>query len=222
MIVRPSGRFIPAYAGNAQFYPFAIAAPSVHPRIRGERPPGSCAAGYGGGSSPHTRGTHGQDAGQYEFERFIPAYAGNAKLAGSTSTGGTVHPRIRGERINWRCCRSKKFGSSPHTRGTRPAASAYRAETRFIPAYAGNAARPSTCSSSPAVHPRIRGERLKHCRHLLPQGGSSPHTRGTRPPACIVGFRQRFIPAYAGNAWHGTNGFVNSAVHPRIRGERPK
>ena len=180
MIVRPSGRFIPAYAGNAQFYPFAIAAPSVHPRIRGERPPGSCAAGYGGGSSPHTRGTHGQDAGQYEFERFIPAYAGNAKLAGSTSTGGTVHPRIRGERVALSLAVTCATGSSPHTRGTQEVSALPSGMKRFIPAYAGNASTGVVAALKNSVHPRIRGERVLLPLHTEPEHGSSPHTRGTR------------------------------------------
>ena len=66
----------------------------------------------------------------------------------------------------------------------------------------------------------MRGERVLRLRIMYRYVGSSPHARGTRPPACIVGFRQRFIPACAGNAGTATRRTAGDAVHPRMRGER--
>ena len=111
-------RFIPACAGNAYPQCARRRPAAVHPRMRGERIsiPGGIVGGSG--SSPHARGTpeHGQHACQ--DERFIPACAGNAWWRMTTAVWPSVHPRMRGERMQhpfflWWC-----FGSSPHARGT--------------------------------------------------------------------------------------------------------
>ena len=100
---------------------------TVHPRIRGER--GESQRGWNrwDGSSPHTRGTPESERNQHLLPRFIPAYAGNAPRMPRRPTRSPVHPRIRGERCIATSATWSAVGSSPHTRGTRPAASAYRA-----------------------------------------------------------------------------------------------
>ena len=50
--------------------------------------------------------------------------------------------------------------------------------------------------------------------------GSSPHTRGTPDDKTSDLCKQRFIPAYAGNANKCPGQRPEHAVHPRIRGER--
>ena len=111
-------RFIPACAGNAYPQCARRRPAAVHPRMRGERLNSIRDIGYNLGSSPHARGTpeHGQHACQ--DERFIPACAGNAWWRMTTAVWPSVHPRMRGERMQhpfflWWC-----FGSSPHARGT--------------------------------------------------------------------------------------------------------
>ena len=114
----------------------------------------------------------------------------------------------------------REVGSSPHTRGTRWRLSDEAGAFRFIPAYAGNAALHIVCVLPLAVHPRIRGERLDEARQLEPVIGSSPHTRGTPEFLRHAQAIQRFIPAYAGNAWVAPTHCSDRSVHPRIRGER--
>ena len=114
-----SGRFIPAYAGNAPTSRANLAASPVHPRIRGERGTASMMYSDDDGSSPHTRGTRRIDLPGAREERFIPACAGNAQAS--------------------ICCISSDFGSSPHARGTRLAQKHVQQHGRFIPACAGNA-----------------------------------------------------------------------------------
>ena len=176
--------------------------PPVHPRIRGERHrrPGSVRAETG--SSPHTRGTLEKMFIRQRDERFIPAYAGNALRNACLELGPT--------------------GSSPHTRGTPAAAPAAAVRERFIPAYAGNAGQLPFVGSRSSVHPRIRGERLACSKVDKYRAGSSPHTRGTRQADQLAFRVHRFIPAYAGNAQQEGPRGANRAVHPRIRGERPK
>ena len=193
-------RFIPAYAGNAQWIRKRCREPPVHPRIRGERLHSCSHTGQCFGSSPHTRGTR--------------------VVSKNYLCCNPVHPRIRGERRTSRPSRSGVTGSSPHTRGT-PFHRLYRFPTmRFIPAYAGNASTAWRSRAGRAVHPRIRGERQVPESGLATVGGSSPHTRGTLGRCdgcwCVV----RFIPAYAGNALAENESFSRWPVHPRIRGER--
>ena len=110
------------------------------------------------GSSPHARGTLLGKNPQRAIERFIPACAGNAASALSPSWPASVHPRIRGERDTGTDRLGRVCGSSPHTRGTLPLAFEAGRMSRFIPAYAGNAATPVVSHRFRAVHPRIRGE----------------------------------------------------------------
>ena len=111
-------------------------------------------------------------------------------------------------------------GSSPHTRGTLGGKLDALRHVRFIPAYAGNACGGARTPSALAVHPRIRGERNDPENSLKIKDGSSPHTRGTRRPKTPTVYRQRFIPAYAGNALSSGKKRSVLTVHPRIRGER--
>ena len=52
------------------------------------------------------------------FDRFIPAYAGNSSNNRIQSITSTVHPRLRGELFCSRDPMSIRIGSSPLTRGT--------------------------------------------------------------------------------------------------------
>ena len=173
------------------------------------------------GSSPHTRGTHLQRAHRQCRVRFIPAYAGNARSGRTGRREQAVHPRIRGERWNSRTKGKHGTGSSPHTRGTHSGDIPEFLFWRFIPAYAGNASDSHLIAMWLPVHPRIRGERGTRLMLLRVKGGSSPHTRGTLVTDTIPDGWRRFIPAYAGNACHHDPSPRCSAVHPRIRGERP-
>ena len=112
-------------------------------------------------------------------------------------------------------------GSSPHTRGTLLACLAGRPVVRFIPAYAGNALPPLLAALGRTVHPRIRGERPSVRATTNVTNGSSPHTRGTPGRNDWRCTRERFIPAYAGNASGRHRTSAQRTVHPRIRGERP-
>ena len=133
------GRFIPAYAGNAKARLKSRKPCSVHPRIRGERIPRVSLIHKTIGSSPHTRGTLSLAIDEEVKVRFIPAYAGNAPVSAAARLPATVHPRIRGERVNAGNGKNADTGSSPHTRGTPIIRKAAYLKCRFIPAYAGNA-----------------------------------------------------------------------------------
>ena len=94
----PVARFIPACAGNARARSICAQPTAVHPRMRGERCISSPITTSVSGSSPHARGTPGVSITKALAVRFIPACAGNATGSGPTTSQGTVHPRMRGER----------------------------------------------------------------------------------------------------------------------------
>ena len=131
-------RFIPAGAGNTPS-PIARAMhTAVHPRWRGEHAPTS--------RLPCTR------------QRFIPAGAGNTAMRAAPSSASTVHPRWRGEHFAAALASATARGSSPLARGTPTWTHSHPAESRFIPAGAGNTSAMACSTTRPAVHPRWRGE----------------------------------------------------------------
>ena len=92
------GRFIPAPAGNADQISSSKSVCTVHPRACGERRTAGGCRSMNAGSSPRLRGTHGLGLSRVGTSRFIPAPAGNARMAWRRLTATPVHPRACGER----------------------------------------------------------------------------------------------------------------------------
>ena len=193
-------RFIPAWAGNATRPRRGCPTTSVHPRVGGERLVGIVGHGWPSGSSPRGRGTPRAGERRARAGRFIPAWAGNARGRLSTIPCTSVHPRVGGERASVMPSEWSWIGSSPRGRGTLLDVPLHVPEHRFIPAWAGNATSRCPACSRPTVHPRVGGERgPDRCRPCC-RRGSSPRGRGTRPRRPARCRRNRFIPAWAGNA----------------------
>ena len=197
-------RFIPACAGNASLDFRLAAAPTVHPRVCGERDRRFAARPWSRPVHPRVCGERGAhcDPG-YVHSRFIPACAGNATFP--------AH----------RPCAN--VGSSPRVRGTRTVSGMHRVRLVSVhPRVCGERGhRARMAGASASVHPRVCGERSR-CRlrpYRIP--GSSPRVRGTllriargdhepsvHPRVCgergdgstAAPVGCRFIPACAGNA----------------------
>ena len=135
----PSGRFIPACAGNALAPGGRHPHGTVHPRVCGERTGGGGGWGVASGSSPRVRGTLHNLWCQPRYVRFIPACAGNAWGPSPGSYIAPVHPRVCGERVGGLADLLLSIGSSPRVRGTRSTRRAAAWPGWFIPACAGNA-----------------------------------------------------------------------------------
>ena len=133
--------------------------------------------------------------------------------------GEPDHPRIRGEHPSGRARICAAGGSSPHTRGARPARNSPLRVPRIIPAYAGSTKSTSTAPATLEDHPRIRGEHLPCPLALCATVGSSPHTRGAPAGARDDGPRCGIIPAYAGSTPTTPSTSAGVGDHPRIRGE---
>ena len=114
----PSGRFIPAHAGNGGRARSITNTAAVHPRACGERRSICTAHTNPYGSSPRMRGTVRSFVLARDFLRFIPAHAGNGGGRRRAACACPVHPRACGERL--------------------PRQPAGQPSVRFIPAHAGN------------------------------------------------------------------------------------
>ena len=171
------------------------------------------------GSSPHTRGAPPDHASPGPLFGIIPAYAGSTTHQTTARRHYEDHPRIRGEHDARGIQGPLDAGSSPHTRGARPARPAQVVSTRIIPAYAGSTAGPAGSGCFDEDHPRIRGEHGSWGRVSLAGLGSSPHTRGARGGGSGQDAGCDIIPAYAGSTPAGRPGRRPRRDHPRIRGE---
>ncbi len=93
-----------------------------------------------------------------------------------------------------------------------------RCATGSIPAYAGEASRPSPSKSIARVDPRVRGGGLIFTNQLTICKGRSPRTRGRRLPAYRLQRLRGSIPAYAGEAADRRCDDDDDQVDPRVRG----
>ena len=172
-------RFIPARAGNTALRPPRRRDPPVHPRSRGEHMRTECSRPSSSGSSPLARGTRARPGVGAIPHRFIPARAGNTDGRRSRRGATPVHPRSRGEHDSRGIGIATPPGSSPLARGTRQLCMIAKAANRFIPARAGNTSPSRSRGNTASVHPRSRGEHLRHRYPGRPLAGSSPLARGT-------------------------------------------
>ena len=110
--------------------------------------------------------------------------------------------------------------SFPRMRGTGSDGPAGVQLHRFIPAHAGNRSF-TRCTSVPwQVHPRACGEQMIAWNTRSEVSGSSPRMRGTDSRIPRRSFRERFIPAHAGNRSIDRHFSMTKPVHPRACGEQ--
>ena len=131
--------------------------------------------------------------------RFIPAGAGNTRIAVYAVSRFSVYPRWRGEHCNSLISDLPRLGLSPLARGTPVPGRGCISILRFIPAGAGNTRWIRVLHSTAAVYPRWRGEHssCNSCANSI--SGLSPLARGTQISVPASSVLLRFIPAGAGN-----------------------
>ena len=212
-------RIIPAYAGSTPHWSPERWRQWDHPRIRGEHFLLRHGAFVFPGSSPHTRGAPGGPGRHPRQGGIIPAYAGSTCRPGSGRRRRPDHPRIRGEHLHQERMGVDVVGSSPHTRGARPAPRHQPRRGRIIPAYAGSTGWTFPGRRRCKDHPRIRGEHLYPRERPGSRSGSSPHTRGAPDGRQELSEFRRIIPAYAGSTGTLRLSYIQFKDHPRIRGE---
>ena len=92
----------------------------------------------------------------------------------------------------------RNYGSSPPVRGSAELSIFVLCLHRFIPACAGIGKQVRPPVQTPAVHPRLCGDRKHMVGDWHLRGGSSPPVRGSEIENLEAVIEQRFIPACAG------------------------
>ena len=114
------------------------------------------------------------------------------------TSGGPVHPRMRGARDADLTIRPIARGTSPHARGKVALVARTGRGFRYIPACAGQGWQARPCDPSQTVHPRMRGARPKSVIGCSVSSGTSPHARGKGYDETQILPVVRYIPACAG------------------------
>ena len=126
-----------------------------------------------------------------------------------------VYPRECGAAASTSTLRKASEGLSPRVRGSHRRSPEPRADSRSIPASAGQPVAFLVCLLPRAVYPRECGAaRLGSAGHGV-QGGLSPRVRGSRcwtPTACAS---HRSVPASAGQPRGNTRSARANGVYPR-------
>ena len=128
---------IPAHAGKTGRAGYAPWSRRAHPRSRGENTGRVPFQVILMGSSPLTRGKHGQGPVPGHTHGLIPAHAGKTVPIEASVACTWAHPRSRGENELSGVPRFPARGSSPLTRGKHCRCYYARAFLRLIPAHAG-------------------------------------------------------------------------------------
>ena len=194
----------------------------IHPRVGGEHGQFVVYPFSAGGSSPRGRGTRISPAASAANARFIPAWAGNTFPSGAFRPSCAVHPRVGGEHSTSLTPVPARAGSSPRGRGTRNYSFSFSANSRFIPAWAGNTPCCRSTAGAETVHPRVGGEHVVRPDRKGVGFGSSPRGRGTRRSRRRIRRPIRFIPAWAGNTLCKSPRQWRRTVHPRVGGEHQR
>ena len=152
------GGIIPACAGNTDCCWSLSCRSEDHPRMRGEHPHTVCVRLTKKGSSPHARGTLAGSIRDIPRLGIIPACAGNTYWRQRVRGLRGDHPRMRGEHGYACLLVLRKWGSSPHARGTHNVTVDISLDQGIIPACAGNTGFLSRPAEGSRDHPRMRGE----------------------------------------------------------------
>ena len=130
-------RITPAWAGKREVEcPFCVTAQD-HPRVGGEKSAEHDLNETRTGSPPRGRGKGGKDEKGEKKLRITPAWAGKSKKVNGTPNSYQDHPRVGGEKFQFRLeCRLVR-GSPPRGRGKVYDSVAKSYCYRITPAWAG-------------------------------------------------------------------------------------
>ena len=140
---QPSGRIIPAHAGQTKLGSLAFSLNSDHPRACGANSAFELVRRIGCGSSPRMRGKLVINAVVGQPRRIIPAHAGQTAFARTRGRHRPDHPRACGANTMGFGTHRPDLGSSPRMRGKLRLVHVLGYLIRIIPAHAGQ-----TCSFS--------------------------------------------------------------------------
>ena len=170
------------------------------------------------GLSPRLRGNPGHPVHLGVPERSIPALAGEPPLADVTGDITSVYPRACGGTCCPLACHSHGVGLSPRLRGNLEGLPPDVIGSRSIPALAGEPRQLRPGFRTEPVYPRACGGTVDYRPTTGPASGLSPRLRGNRRDLVVGIFRNRSIPALAGEPPPGVITCPSSSVYPRACG----
>ena len=128
------------------------------------------------------------------------------------------HPRTCGAALLAVLVGPKKYGSSPHLRGSLRLPAHLEREERVIPAPAGQPVEIRLPQGETVGHPRTCGAAYPTYPGYESEYGSSPHLRGSPSQRSLAPGRGRVIPAPAGQPMSLSARSYGSPGHPRTCG----
>ena len=215
----PDEGLIPAHAGSTAAHRRFPVMCAAHPRSRGEHFEAVGDTVGRVGSSPLTRGALLIGLSIRSRMGLIPAHAGSTGGGCEGARGSGAHPRSRGEHRLSASVAGMSEGSSPLTRGAPDRSQIMNPTAGLIPAHAGSTKHGWTRNPPAPAHPRSRGEHDCQFAGSAASRGSSPLTRGARPPRAHETLVRRLIPAHAGSTIRARAVCRRGPAHPRSRGE---
>ena len=150
------------------------------------------------GLSPRLRGNRGARARPGDWQRSIPAPAGEPRLDSHKVRSIEVYPRACGGTAEAHVIRGQVMGLSPRLRGNLAAEVDAQVSDRSIPAPAGEPQRHRRRAIPRAVYPRACGGTKSGMPHYHATCGLSPRLRGNRGGGVNDALIGRSIPAPAG------------------------
>ena len=194
----PSGRSIPACAGEP-FAGFLVCTPwRVYPRVCGGTMQGVIAVVQVVGLSPRVRGNLRRPHSRWLCPRSIPACAGEPLKIEHHQHLSTVYPRVCGGTVSNRGFEQLYLGLSPRVRGNLYRTFCAVRKARSIPACAGEPLTVCRKSKSMPVYPRVCGGTSALTGQGTEDVGLSPRVRGNHGYAVHERSVRRSIPACAG------------------------
>ena len=190
----------------------------VYPRVCGGTRLQWQAQACARGLSPRMRGNPIWLSAQAAHDRSIPAYAGEPNPRMRSSYATKVYPRVCGGTPPFSSVQPGMAGLSPRMRGNPSRAHCAASSIGSIPAYAGEPVAESQQLRRTGVYPRVCGGTTGSRTVEMADTGLSPRMRGNQPSADNLVFRQRSIPAYAGEPRSVNSGSSAGGVYPRVCG----
>ena len=219
--VGPRGRSIPACAGEPPTATGSGSATPVYPRVCGGTQRAEQRLQRQEGLSPRVRGNRTRTRLERDYERSIPACAGEPPSVFRSPSACRVYPRVCGGTGGVCPCAAGGKGLSPRVRGNPPRHRCAGQCPRSIPACAGEPPMPLPAAPAGAVYPRVCGGTRIANPVWICGAGLSPRVRGNHLSLSPHRSSSGSIPACAGEPFRGNGKLGRGQVYPRVCGGTP-
>ena len=215
-----SPRITPAYAGKSAAKVGGWLASKDHPRVCGEKYCCTAIASRRSGSPPRMRGKGARICKDLERMGITPACAGKSSCRFSRMCSNRDHPRVCGEKWQFRAATATSLGSPPRVRGKAKYLGTRRPGPRITPACAGKRLNQTFSPSRYGDHPRVCGEKRANQMSKVYSRGSPPRVRGKGEKLHRTEPGRRITPACAGKSPSCVALLLPVRDHPRVCGEK--